>query len=125
MLKDTTQCRLWGSNPGPLDSEFDAQPLCLRRNLHILCMCMGQMGSQSAFVNADIEIRILLKCETVWRQNWVWHCNTQVSLLRINLDNLSILASNSSNFWRCRDSDIPTELLAGTADTEKKEKLLI
>ena len=36
-----------------------------------------------------------------------------------------ILASNSSNFWRCRGSGIPTELLAGTADAEKKEKLLI
>ena len=28
----------------------------------------------------------------------VWHCNTPISLLRINLDNLSILANNFSNF---------------------------
>ena len=27
MLKDTTRCRLWGSNPGPLDLESDALPL--------------------------------------------------------------------------------------------------
>ena len=28
LLKDTTRCRIWGSNPGPLDSEFDALPIC-------------------------------------------------------------------------------------------------
>ena len=26
LLKDTTRCRLWGSNPGPLDSESNALP---------------------------------------------------------------------------------------------------
>ena len=27
LLKDTARCRLWGSNPRPLDSESDALPL--------------------------------------------------------------------------------------------------
>ena len=27
MLKDTTRCRKWGSNPGPLDSKSDAGPV--------------------------------------------------------------------------------------------------
>ena len=27
LLKDTTRCRLWGSNQGPLNSESDALPL--------------------------------------------------------------------------------------------------
>ena len=30
LLKDTIHCCLWGSNPGPLDSESDALPLCQR-----------------------------------------------------------------------------------------------
>ena len=36
LLKDPTRCRLWGSNPGPLDSESDA--LSLRHRVpYIFC----------------------------------------------------------------------------------------
>ena len=28
LLKDTTGCRHWGSNPGPLNSESNVLPLC-------------------------------------------------------------------------------------------------
>ena len=36
MLKDTTRCRLWGSNPGPIDWESNALPLCYLAPWHMI-----------------------------------------------------------------------------------------
>ena len=47
LLKDTTRCRLWGSNPGPLDLESDTLPLCHRAPWHMICSTKYFYGHSS------------------------------------------------------------------------------
>ena len=65
MLKDTTRCRLWGWNPGPLDSESDALPLRHRAPLTSLCFIAKPeyIGGTQEFINASVGQSVLLPCQ--------------------------------------------------------------
>ena len=49
LLKDTTRLRLWGANPGPLDSESDVLPLPLFQSGQGLVFCMRVPYGSSIF----------------------------------------------------------------------------
>ena len=66
LLKDTKRSRLWGSNPGPLDSESDALPL--RHRAPLLLFFINVTLMQPVVFVLHIRNRSTNPSVKIWRQ---------------------------------------------------------